>query len=441
MTLRETLSQAINGRGVTAEIYYDEGPEVEVKIIGNAGYGAQSHWRITGTKSAGDYDTHYIEQTDATSGSFEAENGHKYALQAVWGNPGISNGAFFTVNFDDDSGGDSGGGGGVGNTYNTLYVNQGEGTELHVRRNWPTSRTCWEDLYTGEQIYWDGEDTFYFESNALEGYNLDYYSFNGKQLGYMLDNFYYYQSDGTYDYYQLQSNRNASVTSTATPKEYTLSINQDVGCTLTVKRIGSKYSGAAYGILNNGDKIWHYDVLKIDCEPISGYQVSKINVGAESIFSGDLYTVSGGTVISAVSSVLTRKLSLNPDTKSKIVVNRVKSPLKGAEIGLLASAEDNNGINNIDIYYSDELEIIFTSNAEYKIAQQLVNGEYFTSGGTYIVTDENIDIVTITELSGLAHISNGSTFDDYVIYIFNGQDWNDQYIPHVFDGTDWVICS
>lgn len=109
MALRESLSEAVNGRGVSAEVYYDTGPTVTIKITGNAGYGLRAFWRVTGTKSAGDYTTHYIPQTNADSGSFVAENGHSYAFQAVWGEyNGVSNGDIFTVNFN--SGGSSGGG-------------------------------------------------------------------------------------------------------------------------------------------------------------------------------------------------------------------------------------------------------------------------------------------------------------------------------------------
>ena len=107
MGLKETLSQAINSRGVTAEIYYDTGPTVTVKIIGNAGYGAQAGWRVRGRASEGD-NTYYLEcDQDTTEGSFSAINGKTYMFQAVWGS--ASNGVAFTVDFDSSSGGDSGG--------------------------------------------------------------------------------------------------------------------------------------------------------------------------------------------------------------------------------------------------------------------------------------------------------------------------------------------
>lgn len=100
------VSQAINGRGVSAKISWGTGPTVTVEITGNAGYGAQAQWRIRGANP----DTaEYIPNTDAQKKTFEAKDGNSYAFQAVWGSR--SNGAIFTVKFDNS--GDSGGSGGV----------------------------------------------------------------------------------------------------------------------------------------------------------------------------------------------------------------------------------------------------------------------------------------------------------------------------------------
>lgn len=102
MSLQHTLNQAVNNRGVTAEIYYDDGPEVSIKITGNAGYGAQAGWRVRGRASDGD-NTYYVEGDQyTTSGSFEAIDGKTYMFQAVWGS--ASNGVGFTVNFNSSDG-------------------------------------------------------------------------------------------------------------------------------------------------------------------------------------------------------------------------------------------------------------------------------------------------------------------------------------------------
>ena len=100
------MSQAINGRGVSAKISWGTGPTVTVEITGNAGYGAQAQWRIRGANP----DTaEYIPNTDAQKKTFEAKDGNSYAFQAVWGSRSL--GAIFTVKFDNS--GDSGGSGGA----------------------------------------------------------------------------------------------------------------------------------------------------------------------------------------------------------------------------------------------------------------------------------------------------------------------------------------
>lgn len=100
------VSQAINSRGVSARITWGVGPTVTVEITGNAGYGEQAHWRIRGVNP----DTsEYIKDTNDQRRTFNAEDGKSYAFQAVWGSR--SNGAVFTVKFDNS--GDSGSSGGA----------------------------------------------------------------------------------------------------------------------------------------------------------------------------------------------------------------------------------------------------------------------------------------------------------------------------------------
>lgn len=124
------VSQAINSRGVEADITWGTGTTVTVTITGNAGYGAQSGWQIRGQNP----DTTIYCSGDQydTEGSFDATDGKTYYFQAVWGS--VSDGAGFTVNFDDDSGSgdngdgwedDSGGSGGGSSSYSSIYPESG----------------------------------------------------------------------------------------------------------------------------------------------------------------------------------------------------------------------------------------------------------------------------------------------------------------------------
>lgn len=215
--------------GVTAKATYTSGPEVTITILSWDGYNSIPYWRIKGVKSEGDDNT-YLPQNNKSSNSFDSydgydEGGKNYIFQVCkngnWNNDGGS-ASKFNVDFSIDSGGGSGGGSSSATPCGYLIVNQGEGTRLHVQRSWPQDRTCWEDLYTGEPIYLDGEDTFFISVEVLDGYELDYYSFDGELLGYQLENLSYYTEDYTSSgerivFYQISSYGNATVTTTATP--------------------------------------------------------------------------------------------------------------------------------------------------------------------------------------------------------------------------------
>lgn len=176
------VSQAAGGRGVSATISWTTGPEVTVKITGNAGYGARAYWRIRGQ---GSDTTRYINDTDADSGTFNAENGKSYAFQAVWGS--ASSGDIFTVNFD--SGGSSGSDTGGDTTESVyLWLQIADGVEVVIDRVHTNAGNKDKGSYTGiltpdvqdedEDGVWNGyeiwyQDEFKITATALEGYTLN----------------------------------------------------------------------------------------------------------------------------------------------------------------------------------------------------------------------------------------------------------------------------
>ncbi len=376
------VSQAAGGRGVSATISWTTGPTVTVKITGNAGYGAQAHWRIRGVNPD---TTHYISDTDASTGTFEAVDGTSYAFQAIWGS--ASDGEIFTVNFDKPR---------------TLTISEGDGASV----------TC--SISNGSTVY-DG-DTFTVTANTVTGYNKTTFTVSGATL----------VSGNTY-----QVTGNVTITASATVKSYTLTLDAGDNSTITVKRTNSPLGGATTGNLSNNATIYYNDVLKISFVASTGYNIATSTVNGSSFTSGNTYTVSGAVLVESTATVKSYTLSLNPDTGTEILVYRTSSPLQGADSGEL--------LDGATIYHSDVLKINFESDAEYEIAQKLVNQKDFTSGDSHTVTG-NVEIVTIAGFAGIVHIYNGTEFIKYLIYIYNGSDW-DQYIPYVYDGTNWNICS
>ena len=215
-----------------AKYYYYSGPTVyiEVTSINSAG----SKWRVRGRSSQGDNGV-YLEGQGTGTFTFNSNNNMSYIFQIQNGNNDWVNtsnlgaqaeNSIINVSFDSSGGGSSGGntsGGSSGSSAASpcgyLIVNQGEGTILNVKRSWPPERTCHTPLETGEPIYCDGEDTFYFEVGALDGYELNYYDYYGNSAPLNLENFSYYLTDENNPnviYFQIESYGNATVTSSAT---------------------------------------------------------------------------------------------------------------------------------------------------------------------------------------------------------------------------------
>jgi hypothetical protein len=340
----------------------------------------------------------------------------------------------------------SGGDGDSGGSY-ILTIAQGTGTELTVKRTWdesghvgtgiifPTS-----DGYPIAEYPIVHGDNHEIEAKAKDGYELDSYKYDTTTtLGFKVTNLTrkYEETDKVYRY-TLTSNGNARIESTATPKQYKLTISEGSGSNLTVTRISSNHKNGNSGQLANGAAIYHDDKLQITCDADTGYETPSIKIGNTALSNGGEYVVSGNTTVTSSASVKSYTLTLNAeDPGVTIAVSRTSSPLKGAANKTWTKYEEEASYN--DIYYGDVLTITFSSDPEYKINNQQVNGEHFISGGTHTVADD-VYIVAITELSGVVHIFSGSQFDNYLIYVFNGSTW-DQYIPYVFDGTKWCICS
>lgn len=358
------------------------------------------------------------------------------------------------VYLDDDEGGSSSGGSGS-SSYDVsyLWVLTEVGTNIFVKRTYTAIKSENNGSYIGDLKFnltntdeygtWKGckiwyKDRFEISTTVSNGYTLDTYQEDEHTFNFGVSALEYREYDNVWEYVDIDGSE-AAVYVTATPNTYKLSIPENVGANITVRRVSTNNENASTNAtLKNGDPIYHDDQLEITCSANTGYNLSSIKIGSSVIENGSVHTVSGDITITVTTEVKSYSLTLNPDTGVTINVNRTSSPLKGAANKTFTSSEFVTYKN--EIYYGDELTITFSSSTGYKIEQQLVNQEFFTSGSSHTVSDD-VEVTAITDLSGIVHIFNGSVFDDYVIYIFNGQNWNDQYIPYIFDGTNWVICS
>lgn len=215
--LKET--EPFTAQGVKAKATYTSGPEVTVTLLSWSGYGSIPYWRIKGAKSEGDSNI-YLEQNNKSSNSFNSKDlgfgdgyddgGKNYVFQVCkngnWNNDG-GDASVFHVDFSL-----AGEGGGESSVPATLNIIQGEGTELTVNRIQSTYGSIGIlDVNTSHQV-WYGSDVFEITAKALDGYELNYYSSGGIELGFLLNNF-YQVSDGEYS---LIMDADASIATTAT---------------------------------------------------------------------------------------------------------------------------------------------------------------------------------------------------------------------------------
>lgn len=219
--------------GVTAKATYTSGPEVTITILSWSGYNSIPYWRITGRYSQGDKNI-YLGQNNKSSNSFNSYDGYndggkEYTFQVcrnrAWGNDDGENSVFLV---DFSLGGSGGSGEGGSSSPVTLYVNQGEGTKIKIIRTWSNNSTHYYGNTDGimyengvmfdNQIWYDG-DFFEIAVEAENGYELEYYNFDGYMVPFNTDNLEWvttgeYISDKRY---RLVSDSDVTITTTATP--------------------------------------------------------------------------------------------------------------------------------------------------------------------------------------------------------------------------------
>ena len=120
-------------------------------------------------------------------------------------------------------------------------------------------------------------------------------------------------------------------------------------------------------------------------------------------------------------------LTIKAGAGSTITVNRTSSP----------SGKKGNLANGAEIYDGDVLKLTTAVTLPYEIVTQTVNGAAFTSGGSHTVS-KDVSVVTTTRMLGLMRISNGTTFDAYLVYISNGSSL-EMYLLYIDNGSSWDL--
>lgn len=98
--------------------------------------------------------------------------------------------------------------------------------------------------------------------------------------------------------------QDVSLMAIAAVLQYVLSISPGVGSEIIVERKSSVLQGADAGFLNDGDVIYHSDVLQITFSVLDGYFLNAHTVNGDPFTSGGMHIVADNTKIVSVADIL-----------------------------------------------------------------------------------------------------------------------------------------
>jgi len=231
-----------------------------------------------------------------------------------------------------------------------------------------------------------------------------------------------------------------TVKSTASVKYYKLTVTEGKGSDITITCTSSPLGGVTTPKdLSSGGTIYYNDVLTISFKPIEGYNLATHTVNGSPWTSGVAYTVSDSNAknvtVASTATVKSYTLTVSKGEGSSITITRTNSPLK--------SATETNLSGGGTIYHGDVLQITTSADIIHEILNQTITTSSgtasFTSGDSHAVKSD-VTVATTTRILGIAHISNGTEFETYLVYIYDDDGWS-QYIPYIYDGTNWVVCN
>lgn len=179
-----------------------------------------------------------------------------------------------------------------------LSISAGTGSAITVSRTGsPNQGAFTGGLSHGAVIYYGDVLTISFSADT--GYDLTAHTVNGSS----------FESGNT-----LTVSAAVSVSASATPKSYTLTISSDGHAVVTVMR-GST-------ALNSGDSISHFDVLTVTVSPKSGWKISAadINGTAVSPETAVSHTVSGPVTVTVITAALSNVFIDTDGGKKRVLV-------------------------------------------------------------------------------------------------------------------------
>ncbi|MBE7064702.1 MAG: hypothetical protein E7384_02665, partial [Ruminococcaceae bacterium] len=180
-------------------------------------------------------------------------------------------------------------------------------------------------------------------------------------------------------------------------KIYKVTYSQPTGGTITVT---NNSSGAS---ISSGSYVDTGTVIKVTATPSTGYNLSTLKAGSTSLSSGDTYTVSAATTVSATFAKKTYKITITAPTNGTIAITNNST---GDAIA-----------NGATVEHGTVIKVTATPSTGYKLSTLKAGSTSLSSGGTYTVNAATTVAATFTAISynvtiAVASGSGTATFAD-----------------------------
>ena len=170
-----------------------------------------------------------------------------------------------------------------------------------------------------------------------------------------------FSGDINANYYHTYPDESTTAT-VANATARSLSISAGTGSSVTVVRQSSPW--VATGSISNGATVYDGDVLKIDFNVSTGYNLSVRTVNGSTFASGGTHTVSGNVTVVSRATVKSYTLTITADSHALVTVTRGGEALS----------------NGAEINHFDLLSVTASAVSGYKVSAADINGTAISPG-------------------------------------------------------------
>lgn len=170
-----------------------------------------------------------------------------------------------------------------------------------------------------------------------------------------------FSGDINANYYHTYPDESTTAT-VANATARSLSISEGTGSSVTVTRQSSPW--VATGSISNGATVYDGDVLKIDFNVSTGYNLSVRTVNGSTFTSGGTHTVSGNVTVVSRATVKSYTLTITADSHALVTVTRGGEALS----------------NGAEINHFDLLSVTASAVSGYKVSAADINGTAISPG-------------------------------------------------------------